>query len=176
MRGFIPNLAELTKPLNALLKKAISTSPVLACLDYNKEFMIYSYASDYTIAAMLLQKNNENHEQPIAFMSKNLRDAKLKYTTTEKQVYALVKALKHFGTSIGFSKIKAYVPYQAVKDVLSQSDGIGIRGKWISRIQEYDLEIKPIKIVKGQGLAQLLKEKEVSVKCVEEDHDNPNIE
>jgi len=92
-------------------------------------------------------------------MSKNLRDAELKYTTTEKKAYALVKALKHFRTYIGYSKIKAFVPYQAVKDVLSQADGIGVRGNWISRIQEYDLEIKPIKIVKGQGLAQLLTEK-----------------
>ena len=81
--------------------------------------MVYSYASEDTIATVLLQKNSENHEQPIALMSKNLRDAELKYTTTEKQAYALVKALKHFRTYIGFSKIKAYVPYQAVKDVLS---------------------------------------------------------
>ena len=51
------------------------------------------------------------------------------------------------------------MPYQAVKDVLSQADGIGVRGNWISLIQEYDLEIKPIKIVKGQGLAQLLTKK-----------------
>ena len=92
-------------------------------------------------------------------MSKNLRDAELKYTTAEKQAYMLVKSLKHFITYIGYSKIKAYVPYQAVKDVLSQFDGIGVRGNWISRIQEYDLEIKPIKIVKGQGLAQLLIER-----------------
>ena len=45
--------------------------------------MIYSYAPEDTIAGVLLQKNNENHEQPIAFMKKNLRDAELKYTTTE---------------------------------------------------------------------------------------------
>ena len=51
------------------------------------------------------------------------------------------------------------MPYQAVKDVLLQANGIGIRGNWISQIQEYDLEIKPIKIVKGQGLAQLLTKK-----------------
>ena len=92
MRLFIPNLAELDKTLNDLLKKnvklvwdkkcdisfsklkkAISTSLVLACPDYSKEFMIYSYAFEDTIGA-LLQKNNENHEQPIAFMSKNLRE------------------------------------------------------------------------------------------------------
>jgi hypothetical protein len=31
-------------------------------------------------------------------------------------------------------------------------------GKWVSKIQEYDLEIKPTKIVKGQGLARMLTE------------------
>jgi hypothetical protein len=45
-----------------------------------------------------------------------------------------------------------------VKDVLSQQDCMGTRGKWVSKIQEYDLEIKPTKIVKGQGLSQMLTE------------------
>ena len=93
------------------LKKSISTAPVLAFLDYNEEFLVYSYASEDTIVGVLLEKKNENHEQPIAFMSKNLRDGELKYTPTEKQAYALVKALKHFRTYIGYSKIKAFVPY-----------------------------------------------------------------
>ena len=35
---------------------------------------------------------------------------------------------------------------------------MGTRGKWVSKIQEYDLEIKPTKIIKGQGLAQMLTE------------------
>ena len=52
----------------------------------------------------------------------------------------------------------------------------GVRGNWISRIQEYDLEIKPIKIIKGQGLAQLLTEQKVLVNFVEENHDDPSIE
>ena len=49
------------------LKKAISTAPVLACPDYSKKFLVYSYASEDTIAGVLLQKNDEKHEQPIAF-------------------------------------------------------------------------------------------------------------
>jgi hypothetical protein len=56
------------------------------------------------------------------------------------------------------TKIKAYVPYPTVKDVLSQQDCLGTRGKWVSKIQEYDLEIKPTKIIKGQGLAKMLTE------------------
>ena len=76
----------------------------------------------------------------------------------EKQVYALVKALKAFRTYILHSQILAYVPNSAVKDVLVQSDVEGKRGKWISKIQEYDLDVKPKNLIKGLGLAKLLTE------------------
>ena len=70
----------------------------------------------------------------------------------------MVKALKAFRTYILHSQILAYVPNSAVKDVLVQSDAEGKRGKWISKIQEYDLDVKPTKLVKGLGLAKLLTE------------------
>jgi hypothetical protein len=81
-------------------------------------------------------------------MRKTLRDVELKYSITEKQTYALVKSLKHFRSYVGYNKIKAYVPYPVVKDVLSQQDFLGTRRKWVSKIQEYDLDIKPTKIIK----------------------------
>ena len=34
----------------------------------------------------------------------------------------------------------------------------GKRGKWIAIILEYDIEIKPTKLIKGQGLAKLMAE------------------
>ena len=55
------------------------------------------------------------------------------------------------------SHIIPYVPNIVVKDILSQ-DPDGKRGKWIATILEYDLEIKPTKLIKGQGLAQLMAE------------------
>ena len=66
------------------IKKAISDAPVLVSLDFTKYFSVFSYASKYTIAAVLLQKNDENLEQPIAFFSKMLRDGELKYDIMEK--------------------------------------------------------------------------------------------
>jgi hypothetical protein len=140
------------------IKDAISKSPVLVSPDYSRDFMIFSFASQDTIIWVLLQKDADNHEHPIAFMRKSLRDSELNYSITKKQAYALVKSLKHFRGYIGYSKIKAYVPYPTVKDVLSQQDCMGTRGKWVSKIQEYDLEINPTKIIKGQGLAQMLTE------------------
>ena len=75
----------------------------------------------------------------------------------EKQAFALVKALKDFRFYIFHSHIIAFVPNSAVKDILTQ-DPDGKRGKWLAVILEYDLEIKPTKLIKGQGLARLIVE------------------
>ena len=68
----------------------------------------------------------------------------------------MVKALKFFRIYVLHSKIIAYVPNTTIKDVLTQLDSEGKRGKWIAKIMEYDVDIKPTKLVKGQGLAKLL--------------------
>jgi hypothetical protein len=76
----------------------------------------------------------------------------------EKQAYALVRALKYFRVYVLHSKIIAYVPSTSVKDILIQPNIDGRRSKWIAKILEFDLEIKPTKLVKGQGLAKILAE------------------
>ena len=96
-----------------------------------------------TGAPFWLQKNDKGQEQPIAFFSKALRDAELRYEIMEKKAYALVKALKAFRVYVLHSKIIAYVPSTSVKDILIQPDIDRRRGKWITKILEFDLEIKP---------------------------------
>jgi hypothetical protein len=140
------------------VKKAIGEAPVLESLDYTKEFLIFSFASEHSVAVVLLQKNEEGFEQPIAFFNKSLRDAELRYDILEKQAYAMVKALKAFITYVLHSKIIAYVPTNAIKEILVQLDNDGRRGRWLDKIQEFDLEVKLTKLVKGQGLAKLLAE------------------
>jgi hypothetical protein len=140
------------------IKKVISEALVLASPDYTKEFFISSFSSEHTIAAVLLEKNEEIFEQPIAFFIKSLRDVELKYDIIKKHAYAMVKAMKDFRTYVLHSKIIAYVPSIFVKDILVEPDSDGRRGRWLSKIQEFDLEVKPTKIIKGQGLAKLLAE------------------
>ena len=53
-------------------------------------------------------------------MSQALQHSELKYTTMEKQAFALVRYLKHFITYVGYSKIVCYVPHSTVKDILYQ--------------------------------------------------------
>ena len=106
--------------------------------------------------AMLLQKNDESLDHPIALFSKTLRDVELKYDPIEKQYYALIKYLKNFKIYILHAKVIAYVPLAAVKDVLTQPDIDGKRAKWISKLIEFDVKVKPTKLVKGLGLAKLV--------------------
>ena len=145
-----------------LVKQALTKTPVPISPDFSKDFYIFLFASEHTIAAILLQKNPQGQEQPIAFFSKALRDAPLKYNIMEKQAFALVKALKDFRVYILHSHVIAFVPNSVVKDILMQ-DPDGKRGKWIAVILEYDLEIKPTKLIKGQGLARLMAESNFEV-------------
>jgi hypothetical protein len=124
--------------------------------DYSKDFLIFSFASLDMVAVVLLQTNEVGLDKPITYFSRALRDAEVRYDTMEKQAYTLVKALKAFRTYFLQSKIIAYVPSAVVKDILIQPEIDERRSKWIAKILEFDLEIKPTKLIKGQGLAKLL--------------------
>eukprot|EP00253_Pinus_taeda_P015163 PITA_15163 len=60
------------------IKKSIMEGPTLISPDYSKEFHIFSFASNDTLAAILLQADEEGSEHPVAFFSKTLRDAELR--------------------------------------------------------------------------------------------------
>jgi hypothetical protein len=177
LRRFIPNFAEIIKYITDMLKKdaeikwipeakesfenikqALIQAPVLINPNYSKEFLIFSFASEDTIVVVLLQRNDQGYEQPISFFNKTLRDSELKYDIMEKHAYALVKALKYFRVYVLQSEITAYVPSSAVKEILVQPDCEGKRGKWITKILEYNLTINPTQLIKGQGLAKLMTE------------------
>ena len=68
----------------------------------------------------------------------------------------MVKSLKYFKFYVLHSRVIAYVPSSTIQEVLNHLDIDGKRGKWIEKIQEYDLEIKTTKLIKGQGVAKLL--------------------
>ena len=106
--------------------------------------------------AVLLQKDDECLDHPISFFSKTLRDSELKYDPIEKKAYDVIKSLKSFMVYILHAKFISYVPSTTVKDVLTQPDIDGKRAKWIAKLIEFDIEVKPTKLVKGQGLAKLM--------------------
>lgn len=100
---FILNYAKIVKEITDMLKKdaevrwtattrepfpwikeAFLESPVLVSPDHQKPIQIFSFASPFTLAVVLLQRNQEKKEQPVALFSRVLMDAKLKYNILEK--------------------------------------------------------------------------------------------
>ncbi|KAH9292066.1 hypothetical protein KI387_042748, partial [Taxus chinensis] len=178
IRRFVSNFAELTIPITSMLKKdqvikweevsiqafngikeALKHAPVLAAPNYKKPFQVFSFASENTIASVLLQKDDEGAERPIAFFSKALQGAELKYTIMEKQAFSLVKETKVFRPYILSSKVFSYVPHTMVKDILSEMEVSRKRCRWVNKLQEYDMDIQTMKLVRGLGLAKLMDER-----------------
>ena len=62
------------------IKSALTEAPVLASPYFSKDFLTFSYASEDTIAIVLLQRNAKGFEQPISFYSRALRDVELMYS------------------------------------------------------------------------------------------------
>jgi hypothetical protein len=81
-----------------------------------------------------------------------MHDYELKYSDIEKQALSLVKAVAHFRTYILSSHVIAYVPSSPVKMLLNQQLREGKWANWLAKIQEYDIEIKPLHAIKGQGI------------------------
>ena len=104
------------------IKEAIKNAPILRTPNYTKPMHIFSFASFHTVAAILLQKNEDGFEQPIALFSKSLKTIELKYGIIKKQAYALVKAVKAFRCYLVNATIVAFVPTTTVKDIFSQQE------------------------------------------------------
>ena len=73
------------------LKKKMTEAPVLRLPDFSKAFEVACDASRVGIGGVLSQKGH-----PIAFFSEKLNDPKLKYSTYDKEFYAIVQALRYW--------------------------------------------------------------------------------
>ena len=88
-------------------------------------------------------------------MSSTFKGVELNYSHIDKKYYTVYKSIKHFRPYLLKSKMKVIVPYVAIINVLIQKELGEKRAHWMTALQEYDLDIKPGKIVKGQGLCLL---------------------
>ena len=82
-------------------------------------------------------------------------EAQLKYPEVDKQVYVVFKAVKHFRPYLLKSQTKVVVPYPVVRNLFVQKEIGEVHTYWMTMLQEFDLKIKPAKIIQGQGLCQM---------------------
>nr|GEV79388.1 reverse transcriptase domain-containing protein [Tanacetum cinerariifolium] len=99
------------------LKKKLTEAPILVVLDWNLPFELMCDASDFTIGAVLGQCKTK-HFQPIHYASKTMTEAQIHYTTTEKEMLAVVYAFEKFWPYLVLSKSIVYTDHSALKYIL----------------------------------------------------------
>nr|GEZ58230.1 hypothetical protein [Tanacetum cinerariifolium] len=103
------------------LKKKLTEAPILVMPDWNLPFELMCDASDFAIGAVLGQCKTK-HFQPIHYASKTMTEAQIHYTTTEKEMLAVVYAFKKFRPYLILSKSIVYTDHSALKYILSKQD------------------------------------------------------
>ena len=78
----------------------------------------------------------------IYYASRTLHDAQVNYTTTEKELLAIIFALEKFRSYLLGSKVIIYTDHAALKYLLSKKDARPRLIRWILLLQEFDLEIR----------------------------------
>jgi hypothetical protein len=81
------------------LKTTLSNAPLISAPDYNRYYILYVSTSTVSVASVLVQLGDDNHEHVIYYVSKNLSGPPLKYKHEEKlalTVVLTVQKLRHY--------------------------------------------------------------------------------
>ena len=165
-RRFIPEFAKISKPLTHLLKEninfkwteieqkavetlrdAICSDPVLQYPDFSKPFLVTTDASNYALGGVLSQ-GTIGRDLPISFASRVLQNAELNYSTIEKELLAIIFAVRHFRPYIYGRKFTLVTDHRPLVWLYKLKDPVSRLGRWRVELFEYDYNIvyKPGKI------------------------------
>ncbi|GJW57708.1 reverse transcriptase domain-containing protein [Tanacetum coccineum] len=100
-----------------------------------------TFQSHFAIGAVLGQQKTK-HFQPIHYASKTMTEAQAHYTTTEKELLAVVYAIEKFRPYLVLSKSIVYTDYSALKYLLAKQDAKPRLLRWILLLQEFDVIIR----------------------------------
>ncbi|KAK1630970.1 hypothetical protein QYE76_005285 [Lolium multiflorum] len=155
-RRFVPNFSTIAAPLNELTKKGVvfewgvaqdhafdelkrllTSAPLLALPDFNKQFEIECDASGIGIGGVLMQEG-----RPIAYFSEKLSGAKLNYPIYDKELYALIRVLEVWQHYLWPKEFIIHSDHEALKYLKAQSTLHKRLAKWVEFIESFPYIIK----------------------------------
>ena len=150
LREFIPNISEKCKEIREVIrkkrplkdqtaqkmfeeiKKQIIKEPHLHIIEFDKQMIIRTDASQHTIGGVLLQENDQSQLIPRMYYSKVLNDQEKRWSINKKEAYAIRKTLENF-----IDVLKIYQKHQ----VIVQTDNNDIYHTILRPEQPIDIEI-----------------------------------
>ena len=159
-RRFIKDFSKIARPLCRLLEKdtrfnfddscrvafeeikiKLVQAPIMAAPDWDHGFEIMCDASDFAMGAALGQRK-EKIFRIIYYASRTFNEAQENYSTTEKEMLAIVFACEKFRQYILGSHVVIHTDHAAIKYLMSKKEAKPRLIRWVLLLQEFDLEIK----------------------------------
>lgn len=159
-RRFIEDFARIAAPLTELtkvktkfrwtreadeaflkLKSVLVSAPVLIMPDYTIPFSVACDASDVAIGAVLTQEV-QGEEHPVCYFSQKLSSSERKYSVTERECLAVIRAIEKFRGYIEGVKFTVYCDHAALSYLKSLKNPTALMSRWLLRLNAFDFEIK----------------------------------
>nr|GFA34436.1 reverse transcriptase domain-containing protein [Tanacetum cinerariifolium] len=124
----------------AKLPHPTTVKGVRSFLGHDLPFELMCDASDFAIGAVFGQRY-EKHFKPIHYASKTINNAKTNYTTTEKEMLAVVCAFEKFQSYLIMNKIIVHTDHSALKYLFAKKDAKARLLWWVLLLQEFDFKV-----------------------------------
>lgn len=159
-RKFIAKFSKIAKPLHELLKKGVAYNwgerqnnafeelkerlinpPILQYPDFTKPFIVTTDASNEALGAVLSQGEKIGEDLPVAYASRSLNKAEMNYSTTEKELLAIVFSVKQFRPYIYGRRFTVVTDHKPLTWIFRVNDPSSRLLKWRLKLEEYDYEV-----------------------------------
>ena len=162
-RRFVPHFSTLSAPITALiagkrksneivwteealqafdrLKSCLTSAPVLISPDFTKPFIIQTDASNYGLAAVLVQEV-DGFEHPIAYASKTMNPAQKNYSTTEQEMLALLFGIEAYRSYVEGTKFHVITDHHSLLWLKNLKNPSGRLARWSLSLSQHDFTIE----------------------------------
>nr|GEW73545.1 reverse transcriptase domain-containing protein [Tanacetum cinerariifolium] len=107
---------------------------------WDMPFELMCDASDFAIRAVLGQRQDK-HFRPIHYASKTMIEAESNYTTTKKEMLAVVYAFEKFWSYLILNKSIVYTDHFALKYLFAKKDSKARLLRWVLLLQEFTFNV-----------------------------------
>jgi hypothetical protein len=161
-RQLILNWSELAEPLTQLMrkdcpfewtpereqafqeiKKRFAEDPIIYMFNPELPAHMESDASNHTIAAVLLQFDENGTKRPVAYFSRKMTPAELNYDIHDKELLAIVKAFKEWRPYLQGANFPTivYTDHKNLTGFMETKELVGRQIRWAQKLATYDFKI-----------------------------------
>jgi transposase InsO family protein/predicted aspartyl protease len=123
------------------LKSAMQTTPVLMLYDPHKPVMVDCDSSNYALGGVLVQRDNDGNEKPVAFYSRCLSRTEAVYCVTRKELLAVLACLRHWRYYLLGRKVVVRTDHSSLVWLKSFKNPENQLARWLEELSQYDIEL-----------------------------------